>query len=102
MYAVVDTWSMDLEALPADHQNELNEQIVPMIRQQPGYISGYWTYDRANKKSHGFHLLESEEAARGLKAFVEQDAGRGAEIGIHLTELVIAEVMAEARAGVSA
>ena len=74
MYAVVDTWTLDLDKMSADQQRELTERIVPAVRQQPGFIAGYWTYDRASHKSHCLFLFESEEAARGLKAFVEQDA----------------------------
>ena len=98
MYAVVDTWALDLDKMSPEQRRELPERIVPAVRQQPGFIAGYWTYDRVNKKSHGLFLFESEEAARGLKAFIEQDAQRGAELGIHLNELVVTEVLAEAHA----
>jgi hypothetical protein len=102
MYAVVDTWALDLDKLTPEQQRELPERIVPMVRAQPGFIAGYWTYDGVNKKSHGLFLFESEETARGLKAFVEQDSQRGAEIGVHLNEIAVTEVVAEARAGAAA
>jgi hypothetical protein len=45
-------------------QKALEEQVVPRLKQAPGFVAGYWT--RSDDRSNGQSLIvfESEEAAR--------------------------------------
>ena len=42
----------------------LKENVLPMVKQAPGVIAGYWV-DPRDGKGFGITLYESEEAARG-------------------------------------
>jgi hypothetical protein len=45
-------------------QKALEEQVVPRVKQAPGFVAGYWT--RSDDRSNGRAMIvfESEEAAR--------------------------------------
>jgi hypothetical protein len=43
-------------------QTGLQEQVVPRVRQLPGFLAGYWT--RSNGQGLSMVLFESEEQAR--------------------------------------
>ena len=42
-----------------------NEQIVPMMRQQPGYVQSTLLLDRDNNQAMTISVWESKEAAEG-------------------------------------
>jgi hypothetical protein len=61
MHAVVVKLSIkDADAA----QKALEEQVVPRVKQAPGFVSGYWA--RADDRSNGQAMIifESEDAAR--------------------------------------
>jgi hypothetical protein len=45
-------------------QKALEEQVLPRIKQAPGFVAGYWT--RSDDRSNGQSMIvfESEDAAR--------------------------------------
>ena len=47
-------------------QKALEEQVVPRVKQAPGFVAGYWT--RSDDRSNGQSMLvfESEDAARSV------------------------------------
>ena len=60
MYAVstsVDIGSSEDEAVQA-----LHSEIIPMLKQAPGFVRGLWFGD--DKSGHGVVLFETEEQAR--------------------------------------
>ncbi len=70
MYAVVGTWSMEAGRWE-EQVKGLHENIVPLTRQLPGFVSGTWLGDATTGKTTSMIVLEDEEAARNFKAFVE-------------------------------
>ncbi len=95
MHAVVGIWTRDT-GQSAEQLRELEERIVPSIRQSPGFVAGYWTHDPDTGKDHTLLVFESEEAARQCKAGVEQNSQRQGQVGIHRDLLTGVEVVAEA------
>ena len=41
----------------------LQEQVVPMVRSQPGFVAGYW-FEARDGKGHAVVLFQTEEQAR--------------------------------------
>ena len=61
MYAVVVRVSIgDRERA----EQGLREQVIPMVRQAPGFVAGYWTRSESGNDGLSMILLESEDAAR--------------------------------------
>jgi hypothetical protein len=46
MYAAIGVWNMEAGNWE-EQQRGLHEEIVPLVRQSPGFVSGYWMGDRA-------------------------------------------------------
>jgi len=55
-----------VEMLPGtkedDAVNDLKEQLIPQIKQAPGFIKGEWFGDEKN--GHGFVVFETEDQAK--------------------------------------
>ncbi len=97
MYAAVGVWNMagDWE----EQQRGLHEEIVPMVRQIPGFVAGYWMGDRAAAKTYTTIVWEDEEAAQRFKEFVTGTGRqrRQDESGVSNESMTVVEVLAEAR-----
>lgn len=52
----------------------LRNEIVPMVKQAPGFVAGYWTRldTDAGTEGRGFMVFESEDAARAVVDQVQQ------------------------------
>ena len=89
MHAVVV--NVTINDLDAGRQM-LEEEIVPRVKQAPGFVSGYWT--RAEDNS-GMSLLvfESAEAAMGTADFIKSQGGSDA---VTLDNVEVREVVASA------
>jgi hypothetical protein len=98
MYAAVGVWNMEAGNWE-EQQRALHEEIVPLVQQSPGFVSGYWMADRAAGKTYTTIVFEDEEAAQRFKEFVFGEAReeRREEAGVGNESFVIAEVLAEAR-----
>ena len=96
MYALVGIWTLEPGHNWDEQLRGLKEQVVPGVQQRPGFVAGYWMADQAARKTYGTFILENEEAARGLKAFVEGNAAVRERSGVIPESLTIAEVIAEA------
>jgi hypothetical protein len=79
-----------------EQDRELREVIVPLVKEYPGFVAGYWTRDPESGRSHSTILLEDEESARAFKATVEGRASHRAEYGVTSDFLVITDVLADA------
>ena len=44
----------------------LRSQIVPMVSQAPGFVTGYWVSVENDTQGRGTIIMESEEAAQAL------------------------------------
>lgn len=95
MHSMVGIFKMD-PSLRAKQRTELNERIVPLVKHQPGFVSATWSYDTAHSRSIAVVLFESERAARGMAAYVEEQMARGNDAGVELDSLTVAEVEASA------
>ena len=45
-------------------QKALEEEVVPHVKQAPGFVAGYWTRSDDRSNGQGMIVFESEEAAR--------------------------------------
>jgi hypothetical protein len=63
----------DLEAAT----NFLRSELVPMVKQAPGFVAGYWvTVDAVSgPEGRGTMVFESEDAARAVADQVRQNPG---------------------------
>jgi hypothetical protein len=80
MHAVVGVWDVgagDWE----QHQRALREEIMPRIREAPGFVAGYWMADRAAAKTHATIVWADEESARRFEGSVRRPAGQGGRGG---------------------
>lgn len=97
MYAAVGVWNMEAGDWE-EEQRGLHEEIVPMVRQIPGFVAGYWMGDQAASKTYTTIVWEDEEAAQRFKEFVlgAGRQGRQAEAGVSNESMTVVEVLAEA------
>jgi hypothetical protein len=79
----------------ARQQAELDERIVPLVKHQPGFVSGVWSYDVAGGRSVAVLVFETERAARGMAEFVRQQMSTPNDVGVRLDSLMVAEVTAQ-------
>ena len=98
MYAAVGVWNMEAGNWE-EQQRALHEEIVPLARQSPGFVSGYWMADRAAGKTYTTIVFEDEEATQRFEEFVSGEAReeRREEARVGNESFVISEVLAEAR-----
>jgi hypothetical protein len=76
MHAVMVSVTInDPEAATANLRNE----IVPRVKQAPGFVAGYWV-GLEGGKGRGTMVFESEEAARAVAEQVQQQPGEAATI----------------------
>jgi hypothetical protein len=95
MHAVVGIWTMD-EARYDEQTHLLHNEIVPLVKSQPGFVSGYWMHDPETGKSHTAIIFHSREAASGFKTLVEEGTQRAAQAGVTSDFLTTVEVVADA------
>ena len=60
MYAVFT--SVDLSTSEDEAHQALHSEIIPMLKQAPGFVKGLWFGD--DKRGHGVVLFDTEEQAR--------------------------------------
>ena len=70
----------------------LEEEVVPRVKQAPGFVAGYWTRSGDNA---GMSMLvfESEDAANGAAEFIQSQPGSDA---VTLDKVEVREVVASA------
>jgi hypothetical protein len=54
--------------------SHLRNEIVPQVKQAPGFVAGYWVRTEGDK-GRGTIVFESEDAAREVASRVSQDPG---------------------------
>jgi hypothetical protein len=52
----------------------LRSEIVPRVKQAPGFVAGYWVHIEGGK-GRGTIVFESEDAARGAADQISQQPG---------------------------
>lgn len=73
---------------PAEHA--LREQVVPVVSQAPGFVTGYWL--RKDDSGLSFVIFESEETARAASEMIESPNPDA----VTVDEVEIREVVANA------
>jgi hypothetical protein len=71
----------------------LTEQVVPRVREAPGFVAGYWT---RGDDDTGLSMIvfESEENARNVAQMIESGSGMDEAVDLQGTE--VREVVANA------
>lgn len=94
MYAVVGIWTA-AEGQRDEQDRGLHDEVIPLVKAQPGFVAGYWMRDPETGKAHTTIVLDSEESANAFKALVVGRAQHRARVGITNDLLAVAEVLAE-------
>jgi hypothetical protein len=70
MHAVIVSVTVnDGEAATRNLRNE----VVPRVKQAPGFVAGYWVRIEGGDKGRGTIVCESEDAARAVASQIEAD-----------------------------
>jgi hypothetical protein len=70
----------------------LRDQVVPNVKQAPGFVAGYWTRDEG--EGNGVIVFESEDAARQAAERLSERIG--ANPAVTLNSVKVSEVIANA------
>jgi len=72
---------------PERGTEELRSQVVPRLKQAPGFVAGYWT--RAGDQGLSMTVWESEDGARRAADMISQSLPQGVELqGAEVREVV--------------
>jgi hypothetical protein len=74
----------------------LHGEVVPMVKQIPGFVAGWWTRDLDNTNGMGVIVFDSEETADMVRQRLESDEGPGGSDAVSLQDVEIREVVAKA------
>ena len=85
---VVNVTIKDFEA----GQQMLKDEVVPRVKEAPGFVTGYWTRAE-DDKGMSMLVFESEENARGAAEFIRSQGGSEA---VTLDTIEVREVVASA------
>ena len=70
----------------------LEEQVVPSIKQAPGFVAGYWT-SAGDDRGMSMMVFESEDAANGAAQFIQSQPASDA---VTIDNVEVREVVASA------
>lgn len=73
----------------------LTEQVVPRVKQAPGFVAGYWTRSEDGTGGLSMIVFESEDAARTAAQMIESQAPQDDD-GVTLEGTEVREVVASA------
>jgi heme-degrading monooxygenase HmoA len=91
MHAVVTRVSVQDGAVATQ---TLREQVVPAVKQAPGFVAGYWVRLEGGDEGNSVVVFESEDAAR--QAAEQIRGGVGQNPGVTLNSVTVGEVVANA------
>jgi hypothetical protein len=91
MHAVVVTTAVDESAIDPEF-GVLREQIIPAVRQLPGFVTGYWLRSTGGT-SQAIVLLRSEEAGRKAAENMNVKPGTSLAPGSVITGVDFIEVI---------
>jgi hypothetical protein len=58
----------------------LRDEIVPRVKQAPGFVAGYWVRVENGDQGRGTIVFDSEDAARAAAEHIQQDPGGAATL----------------------
>ena len=85
---VVNVTIRDLEG----GRKMLEEEVVPRIKQAPGFVAGYWT-SSGDDRGMSMMVFESEDAANGAAQFIRSQPASDA---VTIDNVEVREVVASA------
>ncbi len=92
MHAVIVEVQLDPDS-EEEGQRMLLEEVVPMVKASPGFVSGVWARSDDKASGIGFVVFESEDAARQAAKMASEGARPGAPPS---TQVQVCEVTAQA------
>jgi len=92
MYAVVTTVSI-APGQSDGARKTLNEQVVPRVKQAPGFVKGFWTVRDDASQGTSMAVFMTKEAAESAMAMVRNSPPPP---GITVNFIEVREVIAEA------
>jgi hypothetical protein len=96
MYAVLGRWLMD-PAQQEQQERVLHEQLVPMVKQAPGFVSAYWGRDVGGPESVSFVVFDDRASAEAFVAMVSSDPTDRGSQGVEPSgQLTMVEIEATA------
>ncbi|CAA9459455.1 MAG: hypothetical protein AVDCRST_MAG25-649 [uncultured Rubrobacteraceae bacterium] len=95
MYAVTAVFKLD-RAWDKEHRRTVEEELIPITRQVPGFVSGYWMSDPMEPRSHVLTIWDTEEQARSFIGFVQGRRPGAEEAGVSYESMTAVEVVGEA------
>ena len=58
----------------------LRDEIVPRVKQAPGFVAGYWVTIQNRSQGRGTMVFDSEESAQAVANQIQQTPDEGATI----------------------
>jgi hypothetical protein len=95
MHAMTAIFSMD-PTKKAQLIQELEPTIIRRVREMPGYVTGFWSWDHATNVTYSFIVFEREEQARALESYIKGDNEKNGVAGTRLERAVVAEIVGAA------
>jgi quinol monooxygenase YgiN len=74
MYGVIGQVKID-PARGDEAEKLLHEQVIPMVKQHPGFVTAYWFRSDDGASGHSVMIFESEAAARKVAENIPPAAG---------------------------
>ena len=72
---------------PESAASQLREQVVPRVKEAPGFVAGYWT--RKGDTGLSMIVFESEEAANGASEMIPNAVPDDVDLqGVEVREVV--------------
>jgi hypothetical protein len=76
----------------ATAEKYLREQVVPSVKQAPGFVAGYWV--RTEDEGRAVIVFESEDAAQAASGRISERVGENPSVT--LNSVTVGEVVASA------
>ena len=94
-HALTAVFSMD-PTKKAQLIEQLEPVVIAMVRELPGFVTGFWTWDHATSVTYGFVVFETEAHARALETHLKSNAEDFADKGTRLERAAVGEVIGAA------
>jgi heme-degrading monooxygenase HmoA len=95
MFAVLGQWTMDPTRSDVQ-ERELNERIVPAVRETAGFVEARWTRHADRRRHTSFIVFEDEASATAFASWVRRQDQPRRDAGVANDSLEIYEVVASA------
>jgi hypothetical protein len=94
MHAAIGVFTHDRSRWE-EQKKVLHDRIIPFVKQAPGFVAGYWTYEPTASKTISFILFGTLAEAERFAGAVKQDVMSRDNGGVTLDSFTITDVVAE-------